>query len=742
MHIFGYGISTLAYGMGEMLWGLISIIPKVAYILANSFLGIIDVFQLLFRKLAGLDVYYVAGEPQTGDIVYEFIRGTLMGDYPIISTVFWGLIILGVILLFLSTIISIIRNEYTTEKDGNSKGKIIGNSFKAIFYFAIIPIVCIFGVYLANVVLVAVDKATTPTSASSTILNTSLLEPYDVYTQTFGTVSSGDEESNVGVEKTYTGYNVFGFNTLGTSTTTFSGLIFKASAYSCNRVRLTENSIVYANGVEYQGYFELLQEGIATNFNGLFTDAGNDAEMVALYIDTAFADSVKLKSGTVVQLVYPEGTILNSNAWEWDPIGSQQDDYHDFVNRFNATLVWYYYDLWQFNLIIAFGAAIIMVTIFTNIIFGLMRRIIELVGMFLISAPLIALMPLDEGGAYKKWRDNFLKTTLMAYGAVGGMNILFLILPELQKIRFFNIYFVDILINTIIVIVGLLTVKRFIELISGFVGGDNAESVGGGIAKDAGSTLAKAGMMAAGSLGAPAMLLGAPARLGAKAAGAGIGAAKSRVLAKWKLPVEKAKWDSEKFGKEEAEREKIEAGRGDIEKEVKDNKMVSDSDVMTQANKDYNMSKFATDPNGYGDALKKSREKLEKEKAQSIIDQRKANVKVDMPPEPTKDAMVTHPIRNVRENKLDTLKSAAFTSFVPTLSSLNSLKGNMLDPLKGTEFFKTLNGEDKGENFLTKFKSTFTAENPKEKKKQEEREALEKKILEEYNIRKKLGITE
>ena len=45
--------------IGDFFGELFSLIPKVIYFLYASFISLIDLLQLLFRKLAGLDVYYV-----------------------------------------------------------------------------------------------------------------------------------------------------------------------------------------------------------------------------------------------------------------------------------------------------------------------------------------------------------------------------------------------------------------------------------------------------------------------------------------------------------------------------------------------------------------------------------------------------------------------------------------------------------------------------------------------------------
>ncbi|MBR5012948.1 MAG: hypothetical protein IKY15_03310, partial [Clostridia bacterium] len=467
-----------------------------------------------------LDTYYVDGSAQTGDIVSDFLTGIFFGGYPILSSVFLGLIILGAILLFLSTIVAIIRNEYTTDKAENSKAKIIGKAFKSIIYVAIIPVVCIFGVYLANIVLVAVDSATTYNTNYGNTLDKSKLEPVYVRTPSLPGVNNAS-----GAEKTYISYNLFGVlndgKPYGTTNTTFSGTIFKASAYWANRVRISANysaeEVASGNKINYA---ELIKTGQFSDFDGLFSDPTGNAEIIATKIDIAFADNVMFGSSIENRtLNFGNEQVAEVNNWQWNPFGDNSNTTYNFANRYDVQLVWYYYDLWSFNYVIALGAAIVMVSIFINIIFGLMRRLIELVGLFLIAPPIISMMPLDEEKGYKEWRKSFLSKTLMAYGAIGGMNVVMLILPELQRISFFNNEFLDLIVNTLLIIVALLAVKSFIAMVSTFVGGADATKEGSDIAKEAGETIAKGAKVAAGVGG---VALGA----GKLAGGLAIGAAK------------------------------------------------------------------------------------------------------------------------------------------------------------------------------------------------------------------------
>lgn len=480
MNLFQFGANTLAMDIWLYIQGLFSIFPKLFYLLSNAFLTIIDILQLIFRKLAGLDVYYIDGVVQEGDIVYRFLKGTLLGEFPILTNVFWSLIILGVILIVVSIIISIIRSEYASDKI-EPKSKFVAQGFKSLVFMAIIPIVVLFGVYLSNVLLQAVDRATSLSSGSSfKFLDSSKLKE--------SRTASGDV--------TYINFNFFSFVAWPTTTTTFSGVIFNAACYSANRVRQTENVELKANEQNYNGFLGLLNAGVANNWNNLLT--GDNVEKVAGAIDEAFANFVQLKESDYATLMYTPGYLEDNNIAAVD-IFSYQGlmQVHSF-DKNNVSMVWYYYNLWQYNFLIAFGAGIIISVLFVNLTIGLMARLIELLVLFLVAAPLISLMPLDNGNAYNAWRGKFIGKTLMVIGAVGGMNIVFLILPYLNEISFFNVWVVDSIVSVLFIFVALSLVKSFMGMLSSFIKSEDLNESGEKIAKDLGSNIAKTGMFAAG----------------------------------------------------------------------------------------------------------------------------------------------------------------------------------------------------------------------------------------------------
>lgn len=131
-----------------------------------------------------------------------------------------------------------------------------------------------------------------------------------------------------------------------------------------------------------------------------------------------------------------------------------------------------------------------------------MKRIFEVVVLFLIAAPISSLMPLDDGAALKKWREKFTGKVLGAYGPIVGLNLFFVILPFINSIKFFNIAFIDAIINMFFVIVGLIMVKDLVGTISELIGGENAMKAGQDMAGEVGQSVAKVGKLAAAPVGA------------------------------------------------------------------------------------------------------------------------------------------------------------------------------------------------------------------------------------------------
>ena len=129
-------------------------------------------------------------------------------------------------------------------------------------------------------------------------------------------------------------------------------------------------------------FVQLLNEGSITNWE---TFQGTDAETIATYIDNAFANNVQFKNASTLD--YSSAYQLTNNVSAADIISAADVSAaaaipFSTLDRYRVGVIWYYYDLWQFDFIVAWAIVISMLTVFINIIFGLMKRFFEVIGLF------------------------------------------------------------------------------------------------------------------------------------------------------------------------------------------------------------------------------------------------------------------------------------------------------------------------------------------------------------------------
>ncbi len=499
--------------VGDFFKSLFDLLPKIMYLLYASIACVLDLLQLFFRKLAGLDVYYVDGKAVQGDLVTNFITGILGINsrdnltYSALSTVFWSMIVFGIIICFASTIIAIIKSHYSyDEKAAKGPMQYVYTAGKAIINMVAVPVIVVLGLYVSEALLTALDTLTSTNSGTISAEfgaeGTKMLQ--SVYTTKQVTGLESKDES----KKTYIRYDIFGHDSeirygtntdltwltndakehakVGATTQPFSGALFKTAAYNANRARLGQlnvDNVAYADG---QNLF----------INAKTAAAGKENQKLADMIDTAFACNLLLTQKHELNHTY--SSLKYFTSFLTRTVGS--------YSKFNVGLVWCYYDLWQFNFIVGFGGIIVCVSIFINVILGLITRLFMCIVLFLVAPPLFGLAPLDGGKAAKGWRENFMKQTLMAYGAVVGMNLVLMILPYMNEIDFFNIPIADYFASTLVIIVGLITIKAVIATLSGLIGAADANETGGKMAEEVGSVAGKATKMTIGA-----------AKLGAKA---------------------------------------------------------------------------------------------------------------------------------------------------------------------------------------------------------------------------------
>ncbi len=498
-------VSLLNLGFFEKIATIVDIIPKIIYLLYACLASAVDALQALVRKLAGLDVYYQAttGEAVTGtDPLTEFVYGILgFGEsaplYDALNTVFWSFAIFGLIILVVSTMAAIIKSHYREDSQGTSPWKYIYTAGKAIFTFALVPVLVIIGLQLSSFVLRTLDNITAGSGSEQEMVSMFGQDAVRRFrSETVEGTAEYDDEGNR-IEGsgtvTYAFYDFFGGGAPSTSTT-FSGMLFKASAYSCNRARTDSYSVEQLREDFFGG-------GILGNDDSDYPSSGTadeQLEYIAEQVDYLFANNIHLATDYSYWQVVSESNDV-APVWSVTDVTRYGNSVISSFSKYDVSFVWIFYNLWTFNFIIGFVGVFVTFGIMISIILGMMSRLIKGAALFLVYPALLGIAPLDDFKAFKSWGVQFMQQLMMAFGSILGINLLLLVLPYVQNINFFNIGVVDAMIQLIMLVAGLLMAKDFIGMINGFVGGADAMNAGEGAKGSIGGKL-KAGLKPAGAI--------------------------------------------------------------------------------------------------------------------------------------------------------------------------------------------------------------------------------------------------
>lgn len=518
-------ISLLNLSFWEKVATIFDILPKTIYFLYACLASAVDAMQALVRKLAGLDTYFRAdtGAAVIGtDPLSEFVYGILgfgknSSIYDALNTVFWSLAIFGLIVLVLTTMVAIIKSHYSEDSTQTNPWKYIYTAIKSLLTFVILPVIVVIGLQLSSFVLRTLDNITAGAGNEDELTtmygSNSVQRLKPGIALGFGVSedkNDEDENKNNTGKKTYTYYDMFGATNPSTNTT-FSGMMFNACMYSANRARTGAFSLSYFTSGREDGVNSLMNDFFAQGSEyTTLTDEEARLEFVAGQVDYAFANCLQFNSGYSY-------AALKGEAGDAAPVAGWSDWYGaskstvDGFSKYDVATIWIFYDLWQFNMIVGYAGVFVTFAIMISIVVGLMSRLIKGAALFLVYPSILGIAPLDDFKAFKSWSQMFMQQVMMAFGSIIGMNLLLLILPYVQQIKFFEIDIINYIINVLMMITGLIMAKDFISIVSGFVGGGDANASGGEMKGQVAGAL-KAGVSA------PAKIFGGAARITTKGA--------------------------------------------------------------------------------------------------------------------------------------------------------------------------------------------------------------------------------
>lgn len=198
--------------------------------------------------------------------------------------------------------------------------------------------------------------------------------------------------------------------------------LFYLGAQSANRVRLNSS------------FAEYIRDG---NNKPIEIDKTTEEE-IAAEIDTFFKNetTATFKVGSFASgsgLMVPNTHAMLTGMPRPDEVNTNKFTF----SLTNVRLVMYYYDLMQFNWVLGFGSVLYLSYILLSTCIALIKRIFDIIILFLISPAMISIYPLDNGDAAKKINKQMIAKVVSVLVTVFAFNMYFILLPAFMRIDLF-----------------------------------------------------------------------------------------------------------------------------------------------------------------------------------------------------------------------------------------------------------------------------------------------------------------
>ena len=148
-----------------MIEAVMGVIGMILYPLFSIVFVLIDVLQAIYFAFAGIDdVAYngvYIGSGNTGDVNDNGLLFYLLNS-DIVKNVFYSIILLAFVLIIIFTVMAFLKNVYAEQP--KSWKAILSSTIKGLANFFLVPVFCLLGVWLGNILLVAINGATSATN--------------------------------------------------------------------------------------------------------------------------------------------------------------------------------------------------------------------------------------------------------------------------------------------------------------------------------------------------------------------------------------------------------------------------------------------------------------------------------------------------------------------------------------------------------------------------------------------------
>lgn len=423
-------VSSIGNAISTVLGNLIG---KILYYITYGVCEIIRVAYSIFSVFSGITKVSVNGK-------YQYLTNFFF-ENDIVSSVYWGMVMIGVVLVFAFAIVSVIRKIFDLyDKQQHSIGQILTGCFKAIFIMLCMTFFMSTAMSLTNELVRRVDyvfdenknltdkteivftdeQFATMARIFNTIGNYSLNPSYN---QRFNLNACYNEIRPDLLILQEQGVFDMMYTDPGDEEGESAGESWQSAL---EKLAIAGNPSELMMDAYYDGISEELlnimdQMRNNANFKPLqsFTRRRSSTQTVSL-------DCIVFLSGTMTAANDP---IYNVNPSLDDPLRGSFLHSDTKIYNFKEVSKAFNVGLGGISYLLIWFTAFFVLQALMRTILACAARMINIVGLYLIAPPVVAAMPLDDGQKFKEWITSMVIQMLGIFGSIIPMRLVLLFLP-------------------------------------------------------------------------------------------------------------------------------------------------------------------------------------------------------------------------------------------------------------------------------------------------------------------------
>lgn len=128
---------------------------------------------------------------------------------------------------------------------------------------------------------------------------------------------------------------------------------------------------------------------------------------------------------------HPSGAGFSMQAEPWSRLADGTLNYITFATEINIA---------EIDYLVGFASAIFCMIIMAMCLLSFIRRIYDIVLLYIVSPYFASTMVLDDGQKFSQWRETFIGKVLIGFGSALGMRLFLMLIPVImsEDIRFFD----------------------------------------------------------------------------------------------------------------------------------------------------------------------------------------------------------------------------------------------------------------------------------------------------------------